>query len=37
MTIKNLHQFFDYQNKYLNSMKCREIDIGPSIHTIQCS
>jgi hypothetical protein len=37
MAVKNLHQFFYYQNKYLNSMKCREISMGPSIHIIQCS
>jgi hypothetical protein len=37
MTIKSLHQFFYYHSKYLNSMKCREISMGPSIRTIQCS
>jgi hypothetical protein len=33
MAAKSLHQFFYYHNKYLNSMKCREISIGE----IQCS
>jgi hypothetical protein len=28
MAIKSLHQFFYYQNKYLNSMKCQEINMG---------
>jgi hypothetical protein len=37
MAIKSLHQFFYYHNKYLNSMKCREINMGPSKCTIQCS
>jgi hypothetical protein len=37
MAVKNLHQFFYYQSKYLNSMKCREISMGPSIGEIQCS
>jgi hypothetical protein len=37
MAVKSLHQFFYYHNKYLNSMKCREISMGPSIRTIQCS
>jgi hypothetical protein len=36
MVIKSLHQFFYYHSKYLNSMKCREISMGPSIHIIQC-
>jgi hypothetical protein len=36
MAVKSLHQFFYYHNKYLNSMKCREISMGPSIHIIQC-
>ena len=35
MAIKSLHRFFYYHNKYLNSMKCREISMGPSIPTIQ--
>ena len=35
MVVKNLHQFFYYHNKYLNSMKCREISMGPSICIIQ--
>jgi hypothetical protein len=33
--IKNLHQFFYYHSKYLNSMKCWEISMGPSKCTIQ--
>jgi hypothetical protein len=36
MAVKKLHQFFYYHNKYLNSMKCREISMGPSKCTIQC-
>jgi hypothetical protein len=36
MAAKSLHQFFYYHNKYLNSMKCQEISMGPSIRTIQC-
>jgi ribosomal protein S17 len=36
MAVKNLHRFFYYHSKYLNSMKCREISMGPSIHIIQC-
>jgi hypothetical protein len=36
MTVKSLYQFFYYHSKYLNSMKCREISMGPSIHTIKC-
>jgi hypothetical protein len=30
MAVKSLHQFFYYHIKYLNSMKCREISMGPS-------
>ena len=30
MAVKNLNQFFYYQNKYLNSMKCQEISMSPS-------
>jgi hypothetical protein len=37
MAVKSLHQFFYYHSKYLNSMKCREISMGPSIGTIQCT
>jgi hypothetical protein len=37
MAVKTLHQIFYYHSKYLNSMKCREISMGPSIRTIQCS
>jgi hypothetical protein len=37
MTVKSLHQFFYYLSKYLNSMKCREISMGPSIGEIQCN
>jgi hypothetical protein len=37
MAIKSLHQLFYYHSKYLNNMKCREISMGPSIRTIQCS
>jgi hypothetical protein len=37
MAIKKLHQFFYYHNKYLNSMKCPEISMGPTKCTIQCS
>jgi hypothetical protein len=37
MAVKNTHQFFYYHSKYLNSMKCQEISMGPSIQTIQCS
>ena len=37
MALKNLHQFFYYHNKYLNSMKYREIGMDPSIHIIQCT
>jgi hypothetical protein len=37
MALKSLHQFFYYHNKYLNSMKCQEISMGPSMHIIQCS
>jgi hypothetical protein len=37
MALKNLHQIFYYHSKYLNSMKCQEISMGPSIWTIQCS
>jgi hypothetical protein len=36
MAVKSLHQFFYYHNKYLNSMNCREISMGPFICTIQC-
>jgi hypothetical protein len=36
MAVKSLHQFFYFHSKYLNSMKCREISMGPSIHIIQC-
>jgi hypothetical protein len=36
MAVKSLHQFFYSHNKYLNSMKCREISMDPSIRTIQC-
>jgi hypothetical protein len=36
MAVKSLHQFFYYHSKYLNSMKYREISMGPSIHIIQC-
>jgi hypothetical protein len=32
MAVKSL---FYYHSKYLNSMKCREISMGPSIHIIQ--
>jgi hypothetical protein len=31
MAIKSLHQIFYYHSKYLNSMKCWEISVGPSI------
>jgi hypothetical protein len=37
MAVKSLHQFFYYHSKYLNSMKCWEISMGPSKCTIQCS
>jgi hypothetical protein len=37
MAVKNLHQFFYYHNKYLNSMKCQEISMDPSKCTIQCT
>jgi hypothetical protein len=37
MVVKSLHQIFYYHSKYLNSMKCREISMGPSIRTIQCT
>jgi hypothetical protein len=37
MAVKSLHQIFYYHGKYLNSMKCREIRMDPSIQTIQCS
>jgi hypothetical protein len=37
MVVKSLHQFFYYHSKYLNSMKCREISMGPSKCTIQCT
>jgi hypothetical protein len=37
MAIKSLHRFFNYHNKYLNSVKCQEISMGPSKCTIQCS
>jgi hypothetical protein len=37
MAVKSLHQIFYYHSKYLNSMKCREISMGPSIRTIQCT
>jgi hypothetical protein len=37
MAVKSLHHFFYYRSKYLNSMKCREIIMGPSIRIIQCS
>jgi hypothetical protein len=37
MIVKSLHQFFYYHSKYLHSMKCRELSMGPSICTIQCS
>jgi hypothetical protein len=36
MVVKILHQFY-YHSKYLNSMKCQEISMGPSIRTIRCS
>jgi hypothetical protein len=36
MAVKSLHQIFYYHDKYLNSMKCQEISMGPSIQTIQC-
>jgi hypothetical protein len=36
MAVKSLHQFFYYHRKYLNSMKCQEISMGPSILIIQC-
>jgi hypothetical protein len=36
MVVKNFHQIFYYHSTYLNSMKCREINIGPSIHIMQC-
>jgi hypothetical protein len=36
MPIKSLHQIFYYHSKYLNSMKCREISMGPSKCTNQC-
>jgi hypothetical protein len=36
MAVKSLHQFFYYHSKYLNTMKCQEISMGPSIHIIQC-
>jgi hypothetical protein len=36
MAVKSLHQFFYYHSKYLNSMKCREISMGPPIEEIQC-
>jgi hypothetical protein len=35
MEIKSLNQIFYYHNKYLNSVKCREISMGPSKCTIQ--
>ena len=35
MVVKSLYQFFYYHNKYLNSMKCREISIGSFIRIIQ--
>jgi hypothetical protein len=31
MAVKCLHQIFYYHSKYLNSMKCQEISMGPSI------
>jgi hypothetical protein len=34
---KNLHQFFYYHNKYLNSMKYQEISMGPSKCINQCT
>jgi hypothetical protein len=37
MVVKSLHQFLYYHSKYLNSRKCQEISMGPSIHIIQCS
>jgi hypothetical protein len=37
MAVKSLHQFFYYHSKYLNSMKCQEISMGPSIGEIQCT
>jgi hypothetical protein len=37
MAIYSLHQLFYYHSKYLNSMKCQEINMGPSICTIQYS
>jgi hypothetical protein len=37
MVVKSLIQFFYYHSKYLNSMKCREISMGPSKCTIQCT
>jgi hypothetical protein len=36
MVVKSLHQFFYYHNKYLNSMKCWQISMGPSKCTNQC-
>jgi hypothetical protein len=36
MTVKVYINFFSYHGKYLNSMKCREISMGPSIGTILC-
>jgi hypothetical protein len=36
MAVKSLYQFFYYHSKYLNSVKCQEISMGPSIRTIQC-
>jgi hypothetical protein len=37
MVVKNLYQFFYYHSKYLSSVKCQEISIGPSKCTIQCT
>jgi hypothetical protein len=37
IAIKSAYQFFYYHNKYLNSMKCLEISMGPSKCTIQCT
>jgi transaldolase len=37
MGVKSLRQFFYYLSKYLNSMKCQKISLGPSKCTIQYS
>ena len=34
MVRKSLHQFFYYHNKFMKSMKCREISMDPSKCTI---